>query len=59
MGDLDYEQEEEYVMDAIPGPGSYYTNKNHSCFKIQSKPEKYQFFGSGSIRFSEKQNTTT
>lgn len=41
MGDQEYEQEEEYVTDAVPGPGSYYSDKHYSCFRSQSKPEKY------------------
>jgi len=43
----------EYIPNQVPGPGSYFQNSN-STLKLESKPEKYQIFGTGSVRFPEK-----
>lgn len=54
MGDDEFhKQEHDYLPNQVPGPGSYFQNSN-STLKIESKPEKYQIFGTGSVRFPEK-----
>ena len=45
------EEEEEYLKDAVPGPGYYYNPEAVSSFKKTQKPREFQIFGSGSERF--------
>lgn len=50
---FDEEEEDEYIEDATPGPGYYYNPSVTSSIKVQYKPAKLQFFGSGTERFKE------
>lgn len=49
------DEEEEYMKDAVPGPGYYYNPDAVTAFKKnQNKQREFQLFGSGSERFPEQ-----
>jgi len=51
----DMDEEEEFIKDAVPGPGYYYNPDAISCFKKSAKTREFQLFGSGSERFPTEQ----
>lgn len=55
--DDDEDEEDEYIKDAVPGPGYYYNPDAISSFKKSTKPREFQIFGSGSERFQAQQGS--
>lgn len=53
----DDDDDEEYIEDATPGPGYYYSPDSISSFKRSSKEHQYQLFNVGSERFPVKRET--
>jgi len=45
-----------FLFKEKPGPGYYYDDKYHSCFRPKYVADKFQTFGSGSSRFIEQEN---
>ncbi|KRX01964.1 hypothetical protein PPERSA_07609 [Pseudocohnilembus persalinus] len=50
----DSDSEYEYIDDTTPGPGYYHNESVLSSIKPQTKKQKFQFFGTGSLRFKEQ-----
>jgi len=50
MGE-DEDEDEEYLKEAVPGPGYYYNPDAITSFKKNNKNREFQLFGSGSERF--------
>jgi len=53
------DEEDEYLKDAVPGPGYYYNPDAISSFKKTAKAREFQLFGSGSERFGAQNDGKT
>jgi len=50
-----HNEDERYTEESVPGPGYYHSENLATSLKMNYKPTKLQFFGSGSERFKEEQ----
>eukprot|EP00828_Plagiopyla_frontata_P043289 TRINITY_DN6703_c0_g1_i8.p1 TRINITY_DN6703_c0_g1~~TRINITY_DN6703_c0_g1_i8.p1 ORF type:complete len:280 (-),score=41.12 TRINITY_DN6703_c0_g1_i8:73-912(-) len=48
--------DDEYIEDAVPGPGYYHNDSLSTSIKTKTCPSKLQFFGSSALRFQPPSN---